>query len=172
MGNFKEINKYDFSQNIFQMIEKDWMLIGTSHQGKTDAMTASCGGFGVIYPYGPVAFIFVRPQRYTHELLKESELFSLNFFDAEYRKMLGYFGRVSGWDEDKIQKFGLKMLEDEEVPCFEEANTIVVCRKVFVQQNEEKSFIDHSVVEKEFADRDFHYMYIGKIEKILVGEAD
>lgn len=60
------------------------------------------------------------------------------------------------------------MLKDEKVPCFEEANTIVVCRKIFAQQNAENSFLDHSLIEKEFPDKDFHYMYIGKIEKIAI----
>jgi len=167
MTNFKEMNIADFDLNIFQMIEKDWMLIGTSHDEKKDAMTASCGGFGVIYPYGPVAFILVRPQRYTHELLKQSELFSLNFFDGGQRKELAYFGRVSGWEEDKISKSSLTLIEGEEVPCFNEANTIVVCRKFYVQQHTPESFLDLEVVAKGFPDKDYHYMYIGKIEKIL-----
>ena len=167
MPGFKEMNMDEFNLNIFKMIEKDWMLIGTSHDGKKDAMTASCGGFGVIYPYGPVAFILARPQRYTHELLKQSELFSLNFFDGGQRKELGYFGRVSGWDEDKITKTSLTLLEDEVVPCFKEASTIVICRKFYMQQYTPESFMDQEVVQKIYPDEDYHYMYIGKIEKIL-----
>ncbi|WP_167957535.1 flavin reductase family protein [Anaerosporobacter faecicola] len=170
MKNFKEIQANDFNQSIFPMFEKDWALIATEAGQKANAMTASCGGIGVLYPYGPVAFIFVRPQRYTQELIQQSDTFSLNFFSPSYHDILAYFGKVSGRDEDKIKKSNLTLQHTIDTPYFEEANTVFVCKKVYVQQLTGEGFLDASVPEKGFPENDFHYMYIGKIEKVLLSD--
>lgn len=55
----------------------------------------------------PVAYVFIRPQRYTKEFIDETDTFSLSILGEEHRKTLSYLGTVSGRDEDKISKSGL-----------------------------------------------------------------
>ena len=55
----KDINKDD----VFSLIGDRWMLVAaTDKDGKTNAMTASWGGLGVLWGK-KVAFVFIRPQR-------------------------------------------------------------------------------------------------------------
>ena len=82
-------------------------------------MTASWGGFGVLFNKN-VAYIFVRPQRFTKEFVDGSDRFSLTFFDKSFKKELSYLGTASGKDEDKINKAGLTTLYLVETPYFEE----------------------------------------------------
>ena len=62
MANWKECSVYDWNDNLFSRINKDWMLVTAGNQEKCNTMTASWGGAGVLWNK-PVSFIFIRPQR-------------------------------------------------------------------------------------------------------------
>ena len=96
----------EISKNVFDMIGKQWMLVGAAKDGKVNAMTASWGGLGVMWGKN-VAFVFIRQTRYTKEFVDNGETFSLSFFGDDQRKMLNYMGTVSGRDADKVSECGL-----------------------------------------------------------------
>ena len=73
----KEIQPEQFDKNVFQMIGKDWMLVTAEKDGKVNTMTASWGGAGVMWGKN-VAFVVIRPQRYTKEFIDASDTFSLS----------------------------------------------------------------------------------------------
>lgn len=164
---FKRIKPEELNENVFQMIGKKWMLITAEKAGRANTMTASWGGLGVLFGK-PVAFFFIRPQRYTKEFVDGADRVSLSFFDEKYRDVLNYCGTVSGRDEDKIAKTGLSLTHEAGVPCFEEAETTLIVRKLYNQQMTPESFLDPAVMEKWFADRDFHTIYVAEIEDVLV----
>ena len=47
---------------------------------------------------------------------------------------------------------------------------MIVCKKLYQAPLKEEYFLDKETVEKNYPDRDFHDLYVGKIEKILVAE--
>jgi flavin reductase (DIM6/NTAB) family NADH-FMN oxidoreductase RutF len=166
---FKEISAEEIQGSPFKMIGKDWMLVAAEKEGKVNAMTASWGGLGVMWNKN-VAYVFLRPQRYTKEFVDSSEKFSLSFYDESYREKLQYLGSVSGRQEDKMAKAGLTLLEGEDAPCFEEARVVLICRKMYAQKFEPECFVDKSVEKLNYPNKDYHTMYIAEIEKILVSE--
>ena len=95
----KEIAHELFNENAFNMIGKDWLLISAEKDGKTNTMTASWGGVGIMWNK-KVAFLFIRPQRYTKEFVDASDRLSVCVLPNSYRKELQYLGTVSGRDED------------------------------------------------------------------------
>ena len=117
--NYKEINPIDLNESTFRLIGHDWMLVTAANNSRVNTMTASWGGFGVLFNKN-VAYIFVRPQRFTKEFVDGSDRFSLTFFDKSFKKELSYLGTASGKDEDKINKAGLTTLYLVETPYFEE----------------------------------------------------
>ena len=117
--NYKEINPIDLNESTFRLIGHDGMLVTAAHNSRVNTMTASWGGFGVLFNKN-VAYIFVRPQRFTKEFVDGSDRFSLTFFDKSFKKELSYLGTASGKDEDKINKAGLTTLYLVETPYFEE----------------------------------------------------
>lgn len=156
----------ELNKNPFEMIGKDWMLVTAELSGRVNAMTASWGGMGVMWGKN-VAFVVIRPTRYTKEFIDASETFSLAFLDESHRKTLGYFGAVSGRDEDKIAKAGLTVMHEGHTPYFEEADTVLICRKLYVQAFDAACFIDREPDERWYPEKDYHTMYIAEIVKAL-----
>ncbi len=163
----KEIQPEQFDKNAFQMIGKDWMLVTAEKDGKVNTMTASWGGAGVMWGKN-VAFVVIRPQRYTKEFIDASDTFSLSILDNSYRKTLNYLGTVSGRDEDKIQKSGLTVEHSGNTPYFKEANTVLLLKKLYHQEMSPDCFIDKSLIEKWYPNADYHTLYVAEIEKILI----
>ena len=162
----KEIKHEDFQENAFEMIGKDWLLITAEKDGKVNTMTASWGGVGVLWNK-KVAYIFIRPQRYTKEFVDFSDRLSVCVLPNSYRKELAYLGNVSGKDEDKISNANLKVQKYEDVPYFDEARLTLICRKLYAQDLKEEYFIEKDIIDKWYPEKDYHTMYVVEIEKIL-----
>lgn len=138
------------------------LVSATDKDGKTNAMTASWGGLGVLWGK-KVAFVFIRPQRYTKKFVDYAENFSLSFFEESYKPMLGYMGKVSGKNEDKIKKSGLTVQYKDGAPVFKEASLTLICRKMYRQTLEEDCFIDKTNIGKWYPQKDYHDMYVAEI---------
>ena len=163
----KSIKPEELQKNVFSMIGKEWLLVTAEKEGQVNTMTASWGGLGVMWGKN-VAFIVLRPQRYTKEFVDAGGTFSLSVLDEEYRKTLNYLGTVSGRNEAKVAKSGLTVEHAEGTPYFGEANTVLICRKLYAQQYDPSCFIDKSCDERWYPEKDYHTMYIAEIEKVLV----
>ena len=166
MNTFIEKKIEDFSSNAFTMIGKEWMLISAEKDGKVNTMTASWGGLGILWNE-PVAYIFIRPQRYTKEFVDANEKLTLSVLDDSFRKQLSYLGTVSGRDENKIEKAGLTVRNDYDAPFFDEAKTVFVCKKLFAQELNPDCFIEKAIDGAMYPNHDYHTMYVCRIEKIL-----
>ncbi len=158
-----DVKKLDI--NPFAAIDDDWMLIAAGDAASHNTMTASWGGLGVLWSQN-VATCYIRQSRYTKEFVDKSDLFTLSFYDpAKYRKALGYLGRVSGRDEDKIAKAGLTALPVDGTVTFEEARLTLVCRKLYSAYLGPEGFEPGlGLDEANYPDKDYHTMYIGRIE--------
>ena len=51
-------------EDIWDLIGKQWMLVTAGPADEFNTMTASWGGIGWLWNK-PVAFVFIRPERYT-----------------------------------------------------------------------------------------------------------
>ena len=67
MSNFKTITPNDITDNAFKLIGKDWALVTAGSKDSFNTMTVSWGSVGIMWNK-PVAFTFIRPQRYTFGL--------------------------------------------------------------------------------------------------------
>ncbi|NDW09260.1 flavin reductase family protein [Dysgonomonas sp. 520] len=168
MSNFKEIEASELSFSPFDLKNK-WMLVTAAKaDGSVNTMTASWGGFGVMWNKD-VVFVVIRPQRYTKEFVDNADSFSLTFFDESFKKQLGYLGRASGRDENKIETAGLTVAKDNtDTPYFEESETAILVEKLFVQPLSESSFLDEKIIDQWYSEKDFHYLYIAEIRKVLI----
>lgn len=165
MSKFKEIDLKELSISPFSLIGDSWMLITSGDIKKCNTMTASWGGLGILWNK-PVAFAFIRPQRYTFEFIENNEYYSLSFYNEQYKDALKVCGTVSGRDTDKIGKIGFTTLFDLEAPYFEQANLVFICKKIHGQYIDPKGFIDTSI-NKNYINNDYHKMYIGEIVKVI-----
>lgn len=146
---------------------RDWMLITAGKDDGFNTMLASWGGIGVLWG-GPVAFIFVRESRYTKKFIDENDSFSLTFFTEEYKKALSLCGTVSGKERDKVKEAGLTPVHTEDMTYFSQASIVFNCKKVSATLISPEDLIDKSILDQFYSDNDYHIMYVGKIEEILV----
>ena len=166
MSQWKELKPEEWNESVFRKVGKQWMLVTAEKEGKVNTMTASWGGLGILWGK-PVAFVFIRPQRYTKEFVDQADRMSLSFLGEEYRKELSYLGTVSGRDEDKIAKAGLTVVHEGETPYFAESENVLICRKLYAQELAGACFIDKELGEKCYPEEDYHTMYVCEVEKIL-----
>lgn len=153
--------------NPFGAIGQDWMLITAAKpDGTANTMTASWGGLGVLWGEN-VAFVFIRPQRYTKEFVDSADRFSLTFFDGQ-KKALSLLGSVSGRDRDKITESGLHLTTIDGVPTFEEARLTLICQKLYADTVKPELFLNAEPDAKWYAAKDYHTMYIAKIQAAYI----
>ncbi|MGI6080403.1 MAG: flavin reductase family protein [Candidatus Avilachnospira sp.] len=164
---FREIKPEELNENVFKLIGKDWMLITAGSKDNCNTMTASWGAMGIMWGK-PSVTCYIRQSRYTKEFVDREEYFTISVFDEEYRKALNLCGTVSGRDRDKIKEAGLTVCEAGSSVAFEEAKIIIVCKKEYAQFMGPENFTEKANDERWYEDKDYHTMYIGSIEKILI----
>lgn len=164
---FKEISARDIDKNLISAIAEEWMLITAGDQNGYNMMTASWGFAGEMWGNDCVMAV-VRPQRYTLEFLNTNDTFTLSFYgnNKEIHKVCG---SKSGRDVDKTAETGLTPVFSDGTTYFQEARMVIVCKKQYVQPMGEEFFTDREPL-RWYEAKDYHYMIIGKIEKVLIKE--
>lgn len=164
---FKEVNIKDLDENFIKLVADEWMLVTAGNKDKYNMMTASWGYFGEMWGKD-TAITVIRPQRYTKEFLDNNEYFSLSFY-GDNKDIHKICGSKSGREVDKTKETGLTPVFDNNTVYFEQARIAVICKKLYCQKLDPECFADKSIAEK-FYDNDYHYAYIGEIEKVLIKE--
>jgi len=165
---FRQINPENINDNTFKLIGHDWMLVASGTQDKFNMMTASWGGFGVLWNKN-VCYIFIRPTRYTFEFLEQNDTFTLNFFGREWRKALNICGTKSGRDIDKAKETGLTPIKCNNTVGFEQARMIMECKKLYFQDINPENFLDPSLI-SHYSKKDYHRLYVGEILSVNIKE--
>ena len=153
--------------NPFTKISKEWMLVTAGDEKKSNTMTASWGGVGIMWGKN-IATAYIRPQRYTKKFMDETGMYTLSFLSEDYRKALSVCGSVSGKDvEDKWKEAGLHPYAVDGTTAVEEADLIFVCKTQYTQDMKPECFDVKENDEKWYPDKDYHTMYMGEIVKVL-----
>ena len=67
----KPIAVNQLSDNFFETISKEWMLVTAGNKDAFNTMTANWGGIGFLWNK-PVVYVFIRPERYTFDFMEEN----------------------------------------------------------------------------------------------------
>ncbi len=165
--------------NPFAKIGKEWALITAGDENGWNTMTVSWGFAGVMWGKNTFTTV-IRPQRYTKEFVDKSDYFTASFFKEDYRKALSFCGSHSGRDCDKAKETGLTPVVIADAAAaygtdyayraiaFEQADTILVCKKAYVQEMKPECFADSSNESKWYPDKDYHVQYIGEIAAVYI----
>ena len=151
----------DLKFNPFDEISNHWVLISAKKDGVVNTMTASWGQLGHLWGKN-VMTVYIRPQRYTKEFVDAEDYFTVTLFDG-YKKELGVLGSKSGRDGDKIAEVSFDIEEVENQPTFKQGKMVFVCKKIYSDMIDPKQFIDSSLDERWYPQKDYHQRYIGEI---------
>lgn len=82
----------------------------------------------------PLYGILISPKRYSYEMIKKVEEFTINFIPFEKGFLFGIFGRISGREMDKIKTFKIETEESKKIktPVLKDAFIAYEC--VMVQE--------------------------------------
>jgi flavin reductase (DIM6/NTAB) family NADH-FMN oxidoreductase RutF len=165
---FAQIPVKELNDNVFHLLDDDWMLITAGDPGNFNTMTASWGALGILW-HLPVSICFVRPHRYTFEFMEASEYYTLCFLEEQYRDMLQFCGTHSGKDVDKVAETGLVPLTTETGNIFyEQCKLVLECRKLYSDFLKEERVELQNLIDKNYPKKDFHKFYIGEIISCLI----
>lgn len=163
---WKEIDIREVSDSVVKLISNDWALVTAGDRTAHNTMTVSWGGIGEMWGKD-VSFIFIRPQRYTLEFIERSDCYSMCFFEEAHKDALKLCGAKSGRDCNKDAAAGITPCFEETAPYYQEAKLVLICRKLAAQDIKPDAFLDKSI-EKWYPDQDYHRMFVGAIEKVLI----
>jgi flavin reductase (DIM6/NTAB) family NADH-FMN oxidoreductase RutF len=163
---FSKIRVTEIDENVFDLIGSQWMLITAGDKENFNTMTASWGGLGFLWNV-PVAYIFIRPQRFTFRFVENNAFFTLSFFEPRDKNILDYCGSHSGKDVNKVKETGLIPVQSKNGSIyFEQAKLVMECKKLYYDDINPVRFADKSI-QRNYPENDYHRMYIGKIVKCL-----
>ena len=117
--------------NPFTKFEKDWALLTAGTEERYNSMTIGWGSLGTVWNKD-VLTVYVRPDRYTWEFLRDNEYFTVSFFPESCREALLLMGRMSGRDGDKAAAAGLTPRILPQGITFQEATETFVCKKIYM----------------------------------------
>lgn len=176
----RKINLWEYSEEILKNLQ-DGVLLTTKANEKVNTMTISWGTLGIQWAK-PIFIVFVRENRFTHQLLEENPEFTISIPFGEFdKKILGICGTKSGKDTDKFKIANLTEEEPEiiSVPGIKELPLTLECKVVYKQtqnpeeitkENNEKFYPQN--VESNFhgANKDYHTAYYGEIVSAYIIE--
>ena len=157
-------------EDIISIIGKEWMLITAGDIQHFNTMTASWSGVGFLWGK-PVAFVFIRPERYTHDFVEQNDRLTLTFFDEADKDILNFCGTKSGRDYDKVKETGLRPVATPGGNVsFEQARLTIEGRKLYKTRLTADGFIDKAALERWYHDKPgggLHDVYVVEIENVF-----
>ena len=151
---------------VFDMFNNQWALVTAGTNVHYNTCTIAWGSLGTIWGGPgrgrPIATVYVNPDRYTWDFLKESDVFTIAFFPERYREALGYLGSHSGRDGDKVAVAGLTPTELSGGVSFEQAELTFVCRKLY-QGAFEREGLASEIDQGIYKNWQPHWMFVGEI---------
>ena len=162
---FTVISPNEITSNPFSMLHQQWALVTARSPQGANPMTVSWGGVGIIWNK-PVATIYIRPQRYTHQLLEEEDTFTISFYPESYRDALKFCGSKSGREMDKAAAAGLTPVEQDGFCFYEEAELVLCCKKIYKDTIKPEGFLSPDIAGN-YPAKDYHDVYLGEIVQVL-----
>lgn len=160
----------DFRAESFNIFDKDWALLTAGAEQHYNTMTISWGGLGTLWGK-PVVTVYVKPIRYTHQFMEQSDCFTVSFYSEKYREALGLLGSLSGRDSDKVAEAGLTPKALGSAVTFKEAKVTLVCKKIY-RQDMDTNAMPADVVKDFYRSEDAHTVYIGEVIDIIRSGSD
>ena len=129
------------------------MVTAADREGKSNIITIAWTGTVCTNP--PMAYISVRPERYSYGMLKETGEFVINLTTEKLVRATDYCGVKSGRDTDKWKETGLTPIPAQEVnvPLIKESPGNIECRV------------------SEIRELGSHHMFLARVVAVDVDEA-
>jgi len=171
---FKKIEATELTDNVFKLVGQDYTVITAGKDSLYNSMTASYGGWGQLFEL-PVTWCFLNASRYTLELMKEGQSYTMSYFPDKNKEQVLFFGSKSGRSSEKMKENTLTPVKTPDGNItYKEARLIIECKLVSVTETNPKDFYSEkgkAFVEKGFKDgngKEYHKLVFGEITNVWV----
>ncbi len=163
----KEITLANVSEEVINQLPKGALLTVKS-KDKLNTMTIGWATIGRVWNK-PILTVLVRFSRYTHEVIKDANTFTVSFStDGKLKEAIAVCGKESGRNMDKFQECGITpvYIDGIESPYIAEGDLHFVCKIVY-KNTLEPELLSKEIKDQWYRDNDYHCIYFGEIMKIL-----
>ena len=170
---FKPIEPKNIPEPVFKLVGEDFIVLTAGQPSHFNSMIASWGGWGILFN-NPAAFLMLRSNRYTLELMRKEQKYTMAFFDSQFKNDIMPFGASSGRDSDAKMKN--TKLTAVQTPAgnmvFKEAKLALECKLIQVTTVSPADFPVEA--NKEFVvsaydeTKDYHKTVFGEITHVWV----
>lgn len=150
-----------FSPDILNVFDKQKAVLTAGTGDDFNSMLIGWGALGTMWAR-PAATVYVRESRYTKGFMDKQDIFTISFFDEKYMRDEMVLGTKSGRDGDKIAETSLTPVQLDEGVTFKEAETTLVCRKMYAQEMD-LAAMPEDVQKDDYPEGDIHTVYIGEV---------
>jgi flavin reductase (DIM6/NTAB) family NADH-FMN oxidoreductase RutF len=167
---FKSIEAKDMPGDVFTHVGKDFTVITAGNPSHYNSMVAGWGGWGILFEK-PATWCFLRSNRYTLELMCKEQVYTMAYFDNEYKEDIMLFGMKSGRDSNKMKESKLTSVQTPSGNmAYKEARLILECKLVEVTTVSPDDFYTEEgrkfVVDAHAETNDYHKMVFGEITSV------
>ncbi len=125
---FKQISPEKICDNVFTLVGKVFPVITAGKEDHYNSMTASGGGFGMLF-MKPTTWCILKGNRYTLELIQKEQTYTMSYFPNEYKKQILFLGSKTGRDSEKMKEVELTSVQTPSGEMsFKEARLIIECK--------------------------------------------
>lgn len=158
------VNPKTLTPEIFQVFGTQNALLTAGDKSSCNTMTIGWCQAGRLWNL-PVCTVYVRPERYTYQFMESHDYFTVSVLPASEKKTMAFCGTKSGRDVDKVQACGLTLCHGAgDAPFFDEAELVLVCKKLYVQDMDPACVADQAQVTPHYgAKGGWHRIYTGEV---------
>ncbi|MEG0857684.1 MAG: flavin reductase family protein [Terrisporobacter sp.] len=157
------MNFYEGLENVMKNLSERGAFLTVKEDDIVNTMTIAWGYVG--YSWNKPFFVaMVRPQRYTQEIIKNSESFTVSIpYSDDMKKALTICGTKSGRDIDKEKEANIKFIHSKTVdtPIVKGCDMYYECKIQYVDELHGDKFPKE--LKNNYPKDDYHYLYYGEI---------
>jgi len=166
---FQQIAPEEIGDNVFTL---GFTAITAGKEDHFNSMIGSGGGFGLFFKK-PATWSLLRTDRYTLEMIREEQRYTLSYFPDEYKKQALFLGSESGRDSEKMKEVELTRVQTPSGNMsFQEARLIIECKLTAITtpdpddfcSQEAKDYINEAYKEPS----DYRKLVFGEITHVWV----
>ena len=153
-------------------IGEDFSVLTAGDSNHYNSMVASWGGWGILFER-PSIYHFLRSNRYTLELMRKKNTYTVSLFPAEYKDQIMIFGGSSGRDSNKMKETTLTAVATPSGNmAYKEAAVVLECKLSEVTTVTPDDFLNESdkqfVVDAHAETGEYHKMIFSEITNVWV----
>ena len=162
--NLQPVDPKTLTTDILNVFDAQKALLTVGNKEKSNTMTIGWAQLGSVWG-APLCTVYVRPERYTYQFMEEQDYFTVSVLPEREKQTLRICGTKSGRDLDKVKECGLTVCYGAgDAPFFDEAELVLVCKKIFVQDMSPDCVVDGTNILPYYGENNgWHRIYTGQV---------